>query len=147
LPSTTQGGSPVRKLRPPGSVRGVLGDRYSYRDRRRVVLIAAGGWLANTFPLAGRAQTKDQPIVIGWIEAGSPETSASALGWFREGLSALGLKEGAQIVLEQGWLHGRSDRIETVARKLAENKPAVIVTSPRTITVAVAKSLPKIPLV
>jgi muconate cycloisomerase len=32
LPSTTQGGSPVRKLRPPGSVRGVLGDRYSYRD-------------------------------------------------------------------------------------------------------------------
>ena len=32
LPSTTQGGSRVRKLRPLGSVRGVPGNRYPYRD-------------------------------------------------------------------------------------------------------------------
>ena len=32
LPANTQGGSPVRELRSPGSVRGVLGNWYSYRD-------------------------------------------------------------------------------------------------------------------
>ena len=31
-PPTTQGGSPVRELRPPGSVRGVTSNGYSYRD-------------------------------------------------------------------------------------------------------------------
>ena len=32
LPSLTQGGSPVRKSRPPGSVRGVPGNGHPYRD-------------------------------------------------------------------------------------------------------------------
>ena len=32
LPSLTRGGSPVRESRPPGSVRGVSGNRYPYRD-------------------------------------------------------------------------------------------------------------------
>ena len=32
LPPNTQGGSPVRKLRPPGSVRGVRCEAHSYRD-------------------------------------------------------------------------------------------------------------------
>lgn len=33
LPSNTQGKSPVRELRTPGSVRGVSGNRHSYRDQ------------------------------------------------------------------------------------------------------------------
>src|SRR6476660_9330266 len=32
-PSDTQGGSPVRESRPPGSVRGVLSNGHPYRDR------------------------------------------------------------------------------------------------------------------
>jgi hypothetical protein len=32
LPSLTRGGSPVRELRTPGSVRGVLGNGHPYRD-------------------------------------------------------------------------------------------------------------------
>ena len=32
-PSNTQGGSPVRESRSPGSVRGVLSNEHSYRDR------------------------------------------------------------------------------------------------------------------
>src|SRR5258708_28663446 len=32
-PSNTQGGSPVRESRSPGSVRGVLSNGHSYRDR------------------------------------------------------------------------------------------------------------------
>jgi hypothetical protein len=31
-PSNTQGGSPVREIRPPGSVRGVFSNWHSYRD-------------------------------------------------------------------------------------------------------------------
>ena len=34
-PLNTQGGSPVRELRPPGSVRGVPSNAYPYRDVRR----------------------------------------------------------------------------------------------------------------
>jgi len=34
-PSLTQGGSPVRKSRPPGSVRGVPGNGHPYRDTGR----------------------------------------------------------------------------------------------------------------
>jgi hypothetical protein len=33
-PSNTQGGSPVRESRTPGSVRGVLSNEHPYRDRR-----------------------------------------------------------------------------------------------------------------
>jgi hypothetical protein len=33
LPSNTQGGSPVRELRPPGFVRGALSNECPYRDR------------------------------------------------------------------------------------------------------------------
>src|SRR5258705_769598 len=33
-PSDTQGGSPVRESRPPGSVRGVLSNGHPYRDSR-----------------------------------------------------------------------------------------------------------------
>ena len=35
LPPNTQGGSPVRESRPPGSVRGVSSNGYPYRDVRR----------------------------------------------------------------------------------------------------------------
>ena len=34
LPSITQGGSPVRESRSPGSVRGVFSNGHSYRDNR-----------------------------------------------------------------------------------------------------------------
>ena len=36
-PSNTQGGSPVRESRPPGSVRGVLSDGHSYRDSPNLI--------------------------------------------------------------------------------------------------------------
>ena len=35
LPLATRGGSPVRKLRPPGSVRGARSDSCPYRDKRK----------------------------------------------------------------------------------------------------------------
>src|SRR3984893_717092 len=35
-PSNTQGGSPVRESRSPGSVRGVLSNGHSYRDRGEI---------------------------------------------------------------------------------------------------------------
>ena len=37
-PSNTQGGSPVRESCTPGSVRGVLSNGHSYRDRTRGLL-------------------------------------------------------------------------------------------------------------
>src|SRR5258708_17294828 len=61
LPSNTQGGSPVRESRSPGSVRGVLSNGHSYRDRRsrgsfvlkkrsriRLQLVLCDDWHGNT---------------------------------------------------------------------------------------------------
>lgn len=117
------------------------------QPKRRAVLVAAAGCTLGVLPIAARAQAKKAPVVIGWIEAGSPETSGREFALFKEGLANLGLRDGAQIQIEPRWLRGRSDQIAALTADLAMNKPAVIVTSPRNVTVAVAKSVPGVPLV
>ena len=49
LPSLTQGGSPVRELRTLGSVRGVSGNRYPYRDPRSNDLVKSP-WTTYSVP-------------------------------------------------------------------------------------------------
>jgi len=56
------------------------------------------------------AQSK-QPILIGWLNTDSRELSGHYLTAFKEGLAALGWKEGAQYVIEERWANGRVDRL------------------------------------
>ena len=51
------------------------------------------------------AQTKKQPVLIGWLSSGNPAQRSFAA--FKEGLAALGWKEGAQVVIEGRWAGGR----------------------------------------
>jgi hypothetical protein len=47
-PSDTQGGSPVRESRPPGSVRGVPSNGHPYRDRNQRLFISVDGMALKT---------------------------------------------------------------------------------------------------
>jgi putative ABC transport system substrate-binding protein len=95
---------------------------------------------------AAFAQSKP-PILIGWFHADSRESSASYLSAFKEGLAALGWKEGSQIVIEERWADGRDARFQSLAEELAAKKPAIIVAAPTSVMPAVAKAAPKTPIV
>jgi putative ABC transport system substrate-binding protein len=96
---------------------------------------------------AAFAQAKKVPVVIGWLHGGSRERSGHLFAAFKEGLAALGWKEGSQIVIEERWADGRSERLQSLAQELAAKKPALIVAVPGSAVRAAAKAAPKTPIV
>ena len=68
-------------------------------NKRRTLLIALGA--APFATPAVFAQAKKAPVVIGWLNFGSRESFSYHLAAFKEGLAALGLKEGQQFVIEE----------------------------------------------
>ena len=72
-------------------------------SKRRRLIIALGAGACASVPGAVFAQTKKSPAVIGFLGFGSPETGAQNVAAFKEGLAALGWKEGAQFVMDVHW--------------------------------------------
>ena len=54
--------------------------------------------IAASLPLAVSAQPKPPPVVIGWLGTGSVKVNGAFLAAFKEGMAALGRKEGTQFV-------------------------------------------------
>ena len=98
-------------------------------------------------PRAVFAQSKQAPVLIGWFHAASRQLEGHSLAAFKEGLAALGWKDGAQFVIEERWADGQIDRLPALAGELATKKPAVIVATPLTASFAAAKAAPKTPIV
>jgi len=92
------------------------------------------------------AQSK-QPLLIGWLHAGSRESNRRSFAAFKEGLAALGWEEGSQIVIDERWADGRSDRLPALAGELAAKGPAVIVAGPVSAAAAATEAAPKTPIV
>jgi putative ABC transport system substrate-binding protein len=116
------------------------------RSTRREFLIAAAAWPALAWAGAAFGQSKKPPILIGWLNSSSRERDASTLGAFKEGMAALGWKEGANYALEERWA-GQLSRLPTLAGELAAKKPAVIVAALTPAVRAAAKASPDIPVV
>jgi putative ABC transport system substrate-binding protein len=115
-------------------------------NRRRMLLVVAV-WPALARISAVFAQSKQAPIVIGLLSGNSREFESSLLVSFKDGLAALGWREGAQFVIEERLADGRTDRLPSLAKELAAKKPALIVTVSAQATAAAAKAAPGIPIV
>ena len=112
---------------------------------RREILIGLGA--VAVAPVTALGQPQKAPVLIGWLNTGSRESSGNFLTTFKEGLSALGWKEGAQFVLEARWADGNYARLPSLAEELAAKKPAVIVAGPLQAVIAAAKAAPATPIV
>ena len=112
---------------------------------RRAFILAAAAWPAVACASAAFAQSKP-PVLIGWLSLGSQKTSSNLVR-LKEGLAALGWKEGSNYVLEERWADGRQERLLSLAQELAARKPAVIVASTMLATISAAKVAGQIPIV
>lgn len=114
-------------------------------NKRRDLLIMLG--TVAVAPRTARAQPKQAPVLIGWLHAGSRESSEHLFAAFKEGLAALGRKEGSNVVLEARWAEGRNDRLPALAGELAVKRPVVIVAGPVSAAAAATKAAPETPIV
>jgi putative tryptophan/tyrosine transport system substrate-binding protein len=74
---------------------------------------------------APRAQQKARPVV-GFLGNASPQSAASVVAAFREGLSESGFNEGQNVTIEYRWAVGHYDRLPAFAAEFVSRKVDVI---------------------
>ncbi|WP_063689030.1 ABC transporter substrate-binding protein [Bradyrhizobium stylosanthis] len=111
---------------------------------RRTFVLAAGSmplWFSPALAQASRP-------TIGLLASGSPETFATVVTGFREGLGASGLTEGRNVAIEYRWAQGQFDRLPSLAAELVQQQVGVIVTMGGNVAAVAAKrATPAIPIV
>ena len=135
----------MRKLRPLGSVRGVSGNRYSYRDNKRRKLVIALGASVLAFPLTPRAQAQPKVWRIGSLSSRSGIGSVEEA--FRHGLRELGYIEGQNLAIEWRFTKGNVDLLPELATELVRLKVDCIVTNGANATRAAKQATDAIPIV
>src|SRR5262249_59122754 len=77
------------------------------------------------WPLVARAQQPAMPV-IGYLDAGAPETSARFVAAFRKGLSETGYAEGRNRAIGYRWAYNNFDRLPELASDLVRRPVTVI---------------------
>ena len=114
-------------------------------NHRRRLMALAGIVMAD--PCSVFAQSKKPPALIGWLHTDSRALGMEYLGAFKDGLAALGIKEGSQIIIDDRWADGRLERMPSLSDALAAKKPWIIVAGNPAAVRAAAKSAPNTAIV
>jgi putative ABC transport system substrate-binding protein len=111
--------------------------------RRRDFVRLLGG-AAAAWPVAAWGQ---RPTVIGYLNLGSPETSARLLPGLRRGLTEIGFVEGKNLTIEYRWAQYDFGRLPELADDLVRRQVAAIVTNGFSSAFAAKAATTTIPIV
>ncbi len=113
-------------------------------SRRAFISTVAGGLVAA--PVVARAQPAQAPR-IGFVEAGSRSANRHFLDAFRQGLRELGYVDRENIVIEDRWADGQSERFPALIAELIRLKVNVIVPASSPGALAAKKATGTVPVV
>jgi len=94
------------------------------RNRRGILLgcmLVAAGSLTYAQP-----QPAGRTYRVGFLAMGSPAVTEPMLGHFRKAMSELGYVEGRNLILEQRWTDGTTERLPELASQLIAAKVDLI---------------------
>ena len=112
------------------------------RRRGFIMLLAA----AATWPRVARALEPASPI-IGFLGEASPESMASRVTAFRQGLDEIGYVEGRDVTIDWRSAERQPNRLQALATDLIARRVAVIVATSDLATVAAERATSTVPIV